>query len=71
MIACKDCHFHGPLGEGKNGKGEPVAVGNCFRYPPQITVSGGSSYPVVGSENEWCGEFRATTKPNKRKGASK
>lgn len=55
---CGTCSFHDPApAPGKNGLGEEVTVGFCMRYPPQITVQGASSYPTVGSETNWCGEY--------------
>lgn len=61
MKTCSQCHehyFH--LGDGKNGKNEPVQVGLCYRYPPTVNVSGASVYPVVGADERQCGEFSAT-----------
>jgi hypothetical protein len=61
MKTCSQCHEHYvALGEGKNGKGETVQVGNCFRYPPKVTVTGSSAYPVVGADERQCGEFSST-----------
>lgn len=54
---CGTCRFHDPAPQpGRNGSGEPVPVGFCMRYPPQIAPAG-SAYPVVGSETNWCGEY--------------
>lgn len=59
---CKNCKFHEPLPTpGRNGSGEQVDVGSCVRYPPQVGPAG-SSFPVVGSDNNWCGEFAPSTK---------
>lgn len=60
---CADCKYPLPVGMGKNGKGEDVPVNVCRRFPPHITVSGSSSFPVVG-DDEWCGEFQLMVKPN-------
>ncbi len=62
MKTCEDCYHFVLLGEGKNGKGETVEVGNCFRYPPVQQVSGGSAYPIVGAIERQCGEFAPLTK---------
>lgn len=62
MRTCSDCEYYTSIGEGKNGKGETVHVGNCFRYPPAITVAGGSAYPVVGAAERQCGDFSPITK---------
>jgi hypothetical protein len=58
MKTCKECDYYIKLGEGKNGRGEPTIVGNCFRYPPTVTTEG-SAYPIVGSNERQCGEFKA------------
>lgn len=60
MKACKHCFHYVHLGDGKNGKGEATAVGNCFRYPPVVRENG-SSYPIVGSNERQCGEFKLST----------
>lgn len=65
MKQCQHCHHYVELGDGKNGKGEPVTVGNCFRYPPEVTVSGGSAYPVVGEIERECGEFKPLKGPRR------
>ena len=62
MSTCVKCQHYVALGDGKNGKGETVQVGNCFRNPPIVTVSGGSAYPVVGATERQCGEFTLLTK---------
>lgn len=55
---CATCAFHDPAPQpGQNGCGDLVPVGFCMRYPPTITVQGASSYPVVGSGENWCGEY--------------
>ncbi len=60
-VKCKQCYFHEALpNKGRDGAGEPTDVGNCMRYPPQVGVSG-TSFPVVGSNTNWCGEFRAVS----------
>ena len=69
MKTCVQCSHFIPLGEGKNGKGETVHVGHCFRYPPSIAVTGGSAYPVVGALERQCGEF--STIPTKGAAAKK
>ena len=65
MKTCKQCDYYEPIGEGKNGKGEPTPVGNCFRYPPVMGENGGSSYPIVGSAERQCGEFLLKRKVSK------
>jgi hypothetical protein len=65
MKTCNDCHHYVSVGEGKNGNGDTVQVGNCFRFPPAITVAGPSSYPVVGAVQRECGEFAAIPKRKK------
>lgn len=58
MKTCIQCMQHyQPLGDGKNGKGETVQVGLCYRYPPVVNVAGSSVYPVVGALERECGEF--------------
>lgn len=72
MNHCKGCAYFEPTGEGRDGQGNAVPVGTCMRYPPQITVNGPSSFPVVGADTSWCGEFRAKPKPTtKPKGRRK
>ena len=61
-IRCKTCKFHEPLPSGgRDGSGKEVPVGSCFRYPPQVGPAG-SSFPVVGSDTNWCGEYVPTLK---------
>lgn len=62
-VLCKNCKFHdAQASQGRDGAGNPVFVGFCVRYPPQVLAGAGSSFPVVGSDTNWCGEFVPTTK---------
>lgn len=61
-VLCENCKFHEALpSPGRDGSGKEVPVGNCFRYPPQVGPAG-SSFPVVGSETNWCGEYLPSPK---------
>lgn len=64
MKQCKDCHYYEEHGEGRNGTGQPVTVGLCYRYPPQVAYAG-SSYPTVGAIERECGEFKPQKGPRK------
>lgn len=65
MKTCEECYYYVELGEGKKGNGDTTIVGNCFRYPPVVVVDKGSQYPIVGSTERECGEFKLGT-PKKR-----
>lgn len=59
--ACSGCkHYVAMPGHGKDKDGNPVVVGNCYRYPPQFIVSGASAFPVVVENGHPCGEFAKT-----------
>lgn len=72
MNRCSACKFHEAQGEGKDGHGNPAPVGFCMRFPPQVSIQGTASFPIVGSETNWCGEFRTApknAKPSRSKGS--
>lgn len=71
MNHCDTCKFYEPRGEGKDGEGKAVPVGACMRFPPQINVQGAFTFPVVGANTSWCGEFRPRPKTTKPKGSRK
>ena len=62
VMRCKDCEFTMPIGMVRNGNGEETPVNICRRFPPQLNVSGSSTFPIV-ADGEWCGEFKPKAKP--------